>query len=93
MLMRYRVVSDEGSMLTVLPSCLQVDVRIIEPQGLRFVRVPNSLGDHFAGITTISQGEKKVTVKAVADTKKLELYNIFSHWVEDSPSACGDQAK
>ncbi|XP_067391129.1 inter-alpha-trypsin inhibitor heavy chain H2 [Emydura macquarii macquarii] len=41
---------------------LEVDVRIIEPQGLRFVRVPNSLGDHFAGITTISQGEKKAHV-------------------------------
>ncbi|XP_027674761.2 inter-alpha-trypsin inhibitor heavy chain H2 [Chelonia mydas] len=41
---------------------LEVDVRIIEPQGLRYVRVPNSLGDHFAGITTISKGEKKAHV-------------------------------
>lgn len=46
----------------VLLSCLQVDVRIIEPQGIRYVHVPNSLGDHFNGITTISKGEKKVTV-------------------------------
>ncbi|CAM5085917.1 unnamed protein product [Eretmochelys imbricata] len=41
---------------------LEVDVRIIEPQGLRYVHVPNSLGDHFAGITTISKGEKKAHV-------------------------------
>nr|XP_021139871.1 inter-alpha-trypsin inhibitor heavy chain H2 [Columba livia] len=38
---------------------MEVDVRIIEPQGLRYVHVPNSLGDHFNGITTISKGEKK----------------------------------
>uniref|UniRef100_A0A8C5JRI7 Inter-alpha-trypsin inhibitor heavy chain 2 n=1 Tax=Junco hyemalis TaxID=40217 RepID=A0A8C5JRI7_JUNHY len=41
---------------------LEVDVRIIEPQGLRYVHVPNSLGDHFNGITTISKGEKKAHV-------------------------------
>ncbi|XP_034620413.1 inter-alpha-trypsin inhibitor heavy chain H2 [Trachemys scripta elegans] len=41
---------------------LEVDVRIIEPQGLRYVHVPNSLGDHFAGITTITKGEKKAHV-------------------------------
>ncbi|CAM5083641.1 unnamed protein product [Natator depressus] len=41
---------------------LEVDVRIIEPQGLRYVHVPNSLGDHFVGITTISKGEKKAHV-------------------------------
>ncbi|XP_074831644.1 inter-alpha-trypsin inhibitor heavy chain H2 isoform X2 [Carettochelys insculpta] len=41
---------------------LEVDVRIIEPQGLRYVHVPNSLGDHFAGITTLSKGEKKARV-------------------------------
>ncbi|XP_050792791.1 inter-alpha-trypsin inhibitor heavy chain H2 [Gopherus flavomarginatus] len=41
---------------------LEVDVRIIEPQGLRYLHVPNSLGDHFAGITTISKGEKKAHV-------------------------------
>uniref|UniRef100_A0A8C8RK91 Inter-alpha-trypsin inhibitor heavy chain 2 n=1 Tax=Pelusios castaneus TaxID=367368 RepID=A0A8C8RK91_9SAUR len=41
---------------------LEVDVRIIEPQGLRYVNVPNSLGDHFAGITTLSKGEKKAHV-------------------------------
>ncbi|PKK29065.1 inter-alpha-trypsin inhibitor heavy chain 2 [Columba livia] len=39
---------------------MEVDVRIIEPQGLRYVHVPNSLGDHFNGITTISKGEKKI---------------------------------
>ncbi|GAB0175502.1 inter-alpha-trypsin inhibitor heavy chain H2 [Grus japonensis] len=39
---------------------MEVDVRIIEPQGLRYVHVPNSLGDHFDGITTISKGEKKI---------------------------------
>uniref|UniRef100_A0A8B9C9J9 Inter-alpha-trypsin inhibitor heavy chain 2 n=1 Tax=Anser brachyrhynchus TaxID=132585 RepID=A0A8B9C9J9_9AVES len=41
---------------------MEVDVRIIEPQGLRYVHVPNSLGDHFNGITTISKGEKKAHV-------------------------------
>uniref|UniRef100_A0A493TAV8 Inter-alpha-trypsin inhibitor heavy chain 2 n=1 Tax=Anas platyrhynchos platyrhynchos TaxID=8840 RepID=A0A493TAV8_ANAPP len=41
---------------------MEVDVRIIEPQGLRYVHVPNSLGDHFDGITTISKGEKKAHV-------------------------------
>uniref|UniRef100_A0A8C4K268 Inter-alpha-trypsin inhibitor heavy chain 2 n=1 Tax=Dromaius novaehollandiae TaxID=8790 RepID=A0A8C4K268_DRONO len=41
---------------------LEVDVRIIEPQGLRYVHVPNSLGDHFDGITTISKGEKKAHI-------------------------------
>uniref|UniRef100_A0A8C9FEQ1 Inter-alpha-trypsin inhibitor heavy chain 2 n=1 Tax=Pavo cristatus TaxID=9049 RepID=A0A8C9FEQ1_PAVCR len=48
--------------LNVLLSCLQVDVRIIEPQGIRYVHVPNSLGDHFNGITTISKGEKKAHI-------------------------------
>ncbi|NXI13072.1 ITIH2 inhibitor, partial [Irena cyanogastra] len=41
---------------------MEVDVRIIEPQGIRYVHVPNSLGDHFSGITTISKGEKKAHV-------------------------------
>uniref|UniRef100_A0A8C9FHB1 Inter-alpha-trypsin inhibitor heavy chain 2 n=1 Tax=Pavo cristatus TaxID=9049 RepID=A0A8C9FHB1_PAVCR len=40
----------------------EVDVRIIEPQGIRYVHVPNSLGDHFNGITTISKGEKKAHI-------------------------------
>ncbi|KAF2975955.1 hypothetical protein EK904_012683, partial [Melospiza melodia maxima] len=31
-------------------------------EGLRYVHVPNSLGDHFNGITTISKGEKKAHV-------------------------------
>ncbi|OXB64338.1 hypothetical protein ASZ78_004971 [Callipepla squamata] len=41
---------------------MEVDVRIIEPQGIRYVHVPNSLGDHFNGITTISKGEKKAHI-------------------------------
>ncbi|XP_028602898.2 inter-alpha-trypsin inhibitor heavy chain H2 isoform X1 [Podarcis muralis] len=41
---------------------LEVDVRIIEPQGLHFVHVPSSLGDQFEGIHTISKGEKKAHV-------------------------------
>ncbi|OXB77715.1 UNVERIFIED_CONTAM: hypothetical protein H355_011979 [Colinus virginianus] len=41
---------------------MEVDVRIIEPQGIRYVHVPNSLGDHFTGITTISKGEKKAHI-------------------------------
>uniref|UniRef100_A0ABM5GLV6 Inter-alpha-trypsin inhibitor heavy chain H2 isoform X3 n=1 Tax=Pogona vitticeps TaxID=103695 RepID=A0ABM5GLV6_9SAUR len=40
----------------------EVDVHIIEPQGLSFVHVPNALGEHFAGIPTISKGEKKAHV-------------------------------
>ncbi|CAI5786510.1 inter-alpha-trypsin inhibitor heavy chain H2 [Podarcis lilfordi] len=41
---------------------LEVDVRIIEPQGLHFVHVPSSLGDQFEGVHTISKGEKKAHV-------------------------------
>nr|XP_056703682.1 inter-alpha-trypsin inhibitor heavy chain H2 [Euleptes europaea] len=39
---------------------LEVDIRIIEPQGISFVYVPNSLGDTFSDVTTITKGEKKV---------------------------------
>ncbi|XP_062990747.1 inter-alpha-trypsin inhibitor heavy chain H2 isoform X2 [Elgaria multicarinata webbii] len=41
---------------------LEVDVRIIEPQGISFVHVPKTLGDTFAEITTISKGEEKAHV-------------------------------
>uniref|UniRef100_A0A7M4DY99 Inter-alpha-trypsin inhibitor heavy chain 2 n=1 Tax=Crocodylus porosus TaxID=8502 RepID=A0A7M4DY99_CROPO len=41
---------------------LEVDVRIIEPQGLRYVHTPNTLGDHFDGLTTLSKGEKKAHI-------------------------------
>uniref|UniRef100_A0A8D2L0R4 Inter-alpha-trypsin inhibitor heavy chain 2 n=1 Tax=Varanus komodoensis TaxID=61221 RepID=A0A8D2L0R4_VARKO len=41
---------------------LEVDIRIIEPQGINFVHIPNALGEHFAGIATISKGEKKAHI-------------------------------
>ncbi|XP_061494282.1 inter-alpha-trypsin inhibitor heavy chain H2 isoform X2 [Rhineura floridana] len=41
---------------------LEVDIRIIEPQGIHFIHVPNSLGDQFENIATISKGEKKAHV-------------------------------
>ncbi|XP_038597300.1 inter-alpha-trypsin inhibitor heavy chain H2 [Tachyglossus aculeatus] len=41
---------------------LEVDIHIVEPQGLRFVHVPHALGDQFEGIATISQGDKKAHV-------------------------------
>ncbi|XP_054844225.1 inter-alpha-trypsin inhibitor heavy chain H2 isoform X2 [Eublepharis macularius] len=41
---------------------LEVDVRIIEPQGINFVYAPNSLGDDFADVTIVSKGEKKARV-------------------------------
>ncbi|XP_029472359.1 inter-alpha-trypsin inhibitor heavy chain H2 [Rhinatrema bivittatum] len=51
---------------------LQVDVYITEPQGIRFVNVPNSLGDHFEGLVTVSQGDKKahVTFKPTVDQQR-----------------------
>ncbi|XP_066489836.1 inter-alpha-trypsin inhibitor heavy chain H2 [Tiliqua scincoides] len=41
---------------------LEVDVRIIEPQGLHFVHVPNALGDQFEDVATMTKGEKKAHV-------------------------------
>ncbi|KAJ7329275.1 hypothetical protein JRQ81_015449 [Phrynocephalus forsythii] len=41
---------------------LEVDIHIVEPQGLSFVRVPDTLGEHFKGISAISKGEKKAHV-------------------------------
>uniref|UniRef100_A0A8D0G5Y7 Inter-alpha-trypsin inhibitor heavy chain 2 n=1 Tax=Sphenodon punctatus TaxID=8508 RepID=A0A8D0G5Y7_SPHPU len=42
---------------------VQFEIHYQEPIGRKFyVHVPDSLGDHFAGVTTISQGEKKAHV-------------------------------
>ncbi|XP_042324625.1 inter-alpha-trypsin inhibitor heavy chain H2 isoform X2 [Sceloporus undulatus] len=41
---------------------LEVDIHIVEPQGLSFVHVPNTLGNQFEDIVTISKGEKKAHV-------------------------------
>ncbi|KAJ1162980.1 hypothetical protein NDU88_003444 [Pleurodeles waltl] len=41
---------------------LQVDVYITEPQGIRFINVPNSLGEHFAGLVNISKEEKRAHI-------------------------------
>uniref|UniRef100_A0ACB8FMI5 Uncharacterized protein n=2 Tax=Sphaerodactylus townsendi TaxID=933632 RepID=A0ACB8FMI5_9SAUR len=41
---------------------LEVDIRIVEPQGINFVHVPNSLGDEFSDVTTVTKGEKKAHV-------------------------------
>ncbi|XP_060101955.1 inter-alpha-trypsin inhibitor heavy chain H2 [Heteronotia binoei] len=41
---------------------LEVDIHIIEPQGISFVHVPNSLGDEFADAIVVTKGEKKAHV-------------------------------
>ncbi|XP_077196419.1 inter-alpha-trypsin inhibitor heavy chain H2 isoform X2 [Paroedura picta] len=41
---------------------LEVDIRIIEPQGISFVHAPNSLGDEFSSVTVVTRGEKKAHV-------------------------------
>ncbi|XP_015280583.1 PREDICTED: inter-alpha-trypsin inhibitor heavy chain H2-like, partial [Gekko japonicus] len=41
---------------------LEVDIRIVEPQGISFVHVPNSLGDEFSDVTVVTKGEKKAHV-------------------------------
>ncbi|XP_027694328.1 inter-alpha-trypsin inhibitor heavy chain H2 isoform X2 [Vombatus ursinus] len=41
---------------------LEVDVWIVEPQGIRFLHVPENLGDHFDGIPVITKGKQKAHV-------------------------------
>ncbi|XP_053114685.1 inter-alpha-trypsin inhibitor heavy chain H2 isoform X3 [Hemicordylus capensis] len=41
---------------------LEVDIRIIEPQGISFVHAPNALGDQFSDATTTSKGDRKAHV-------------------------------
>uniref|UniRef100_A0A8C4ML34 Inter-alpha-trypsin inhibitor heavy chain 2 n=1 Tax=Equus asinus TaxID=9793 RepID=A0A8C4ML34_EQUAS len=41
---------------------LEVDVWIIEPQGLRFVHVPDTFDGHFDGVPVISKGPQKAHV-------------------------------
>ncbi|XP_006862806.1 PREDICTED: inter-alpha-trypsin inhibitor heavy chain H2 [Chrysochloris asiatica] len=41
---------------------LEVDVWIIEPQGLRFLHVPDTFEGHFDGVPVISKGSQKVHV-------------------------------
>ncbi|XP_003827849.3 inter-alpha-trypsin inhibitor heavy chain H2 [Pan paniscus] len=41
---------------------LEVDVRVIEPQGLRFLHVPNTFEGHFDGVPVISKGQQKAHV-------------------------------
>ncbi|XP_068963010.1 inter-alpha-trypsin inhibitor heavy chain H2-like [Petaurus breviceps papuanus] len=41
---------------------LEVDVWIVEPQGIRFLHVPENLGDHFDGVPVITKGKQKAHV-------------------------------
>ncbi|XP_058046811.1 inter-alpha-trypsin inhibitor heavy chain H2 isoform X1 [Ahaetulla prasina] len=41
---------------------LEVNVHIIEPQGISFVHVPNIFGEQFTDATTVNTGEKKAHV-------------------------------
>ncbi|KAI5617774.1 inter-alpha-trypsin inhibitor heavy chain H2 precursor [Silurus asotus] len=41
---------------------LQVDVYIFEPKGIQFVEAPNTLGEHFKGITKITHTKQKAHV-------------------------------
>uniref|UniRef100_A0A8C5S0F3 Inter-alpha-trypsin inhibitor heavy chain 2 n=1 Tax=Laticauda laticaudata TaxID=8630 RepID=A0A8C5S0F3_LATLA len=41
---------------------LEVNVHIIEPQGISFVHVPNILGEQFTDAATVNKGEKKAHV-------------------------------
>uniref|UniRef100_A0AAY4E327 Inter-alpha-trypsin inhibitor heavy chain 2 n=1 Tax=Denticeps clupeoides TaxID=299321 RepID=A0AAY4E327_9TELE len=41
---------------------LQVDVYIFEPKGIRAVETPNTLGEHFEGITKVVQNKDKVHI-------------------------------
>ncbi|MCI4388978.1 hypothetical protein PGIGA_G00092290 [Pangasianodon gigas] len=41
---------------------LQVDVYIFEPKGIKFVEVPNTLGEHFKGLTRITHTKEKAHV-------------------------------
>ncbi|XP_069485776.1 inter-alpha-trypsin inhibitor heavy chain H2 [Ambystoma mexicanum] len=50
----------------------QVDVHISEPQGLRLVSVPDSLGDHFAGLVNITKEDKRahISFKPTVDQQR-----------------------
>ncbi|XP_020820767.1 inter-alpha-trypsin inhibitor heavy chain H2 [Phascolarctos cinereus] len=41
---------------------LEVDVRIVEPQGIHFLHVAENLGDHFDGIPVITKSKQKAHV-------------------------------
>ncbi|XP_017552405.2 inter-alpha-trypsin inhibitor heavy chain H2 [Pygocentrus nattereri] len=41
---------------------LQVDVYIFEPKGIKFVKTPSTLGEHFAGLTKVTQTKEKAHV-------------------------------
>lgn len=41
---------------------LQVDVYIFEPKGIKFVEAPNTLGEHFEGLTKITHTKEKAHV-------------------------------
>ncbi|XP_003786874.1 inter-alpha-trypsin inhibitor heavy chain H2 [Otolemur garnettii] len=41
---------------------LEVDVWIIEPQGIRFLHVPDTFDGHFEGVTVVSKGQQKAHV-------------------------------
>uniref|UniRef100_A0A8C3QBV5 Inter-alpha-trypsin inhibitor heavy chain 2 n=1 Tax=Geospiza parvula TaxID=87175 RepID=A0A8C3QBV5_GEOPR len=57
-----RKLSSYEHVISVKPGRLAKHLEVKQTQGLRYVHVPNSLGDHFNGITTISKGEKKAHV-------------------------------
>lgn len=40
----------------------QVDVYIFEPKGIKFVEAPNTLGEHFEGLTKITLTKEKAHV-------------------------------
>lgn len=42
-------------------SHLQVDVWIVEPQGIKFLHVPDTFDGHFDGVPVLSRGQQKVT--------------------------------
>ncbi|XP_006741368.1 inter-alpha-trypsin inhibitor heavy chain H2 [Leptonychotes weddellii] len=41
---------------------LEVDVWVIEPQGIKFLHVPDTFDGHFDGVTVISKGQQKAHV-------------------------------
>ncbi|XP_036433153.1 inter-alpha-trypsin inhibitor heavy chain H2 [Colossoma macropomum] len=41
---------------------LQVDVYIFEPKGIKFVKTPSTLGEHFAGLTKVTHTKEKAHV-------------------------------
>ncbi|XP_044533788.1 inter-alpha-trypsin inhibitor heavy chain H2 [Gracilinanus agilis] len=51
---------------------LEVDIWIVEPQGISFLHVPENIGDHFEGVPVITKGKQKahVSFKPTVDQQR-----------------------